>query len=151
MVGDDMKGKLLPIGTVVSIKGGTKKVMITGYYSQNVGDSKIYTYNGCIFPEGFMENTFLLFDQPEIDEIIYKGLENDDYDKYVEKVDGNYSVSNGKGLEAPVMDGGRTSSHIKSIKAPTNPLSSSEMKAKYTKEVISGGQTKKFDFSKLKK
>jgi hypothetical protein len=34
-------------------------------------------------------------------------------------------------------------------RAPSKPLSSSEMKSRYTKEVISGGQTKKFDISRL--
>lgn len=147
-----MKKGLLPIGTVVRLDGGSKKLMITGYYSKSEGDNKIYQYNSCVFPEGFMENVFCLFDHYQIEEVIYKGLENDEYENYIDDIiSNNNGVDSGKGLTAP------TDSNVKNVnprtrrKAPTNPLSISEMRSKYTKEKISGGQSEKFDFTKLKK
>ena len=66
-----MINKDLPIGTVVLLRGGLKKVMITGYSSVSREDSeKVYDYNGCIFPEGFMENVYVLFDASQIEEIV---------------------------------------------------------------------------------
>ena len=83
LVGDDMEEKLLPIGTVVLLNGGTKKVMINGYYSKTDKNNRIYTYNGCIFPEGFMENIFCLFDRSDIKEICYMGYESKEMDDYL--------------------------------------------------------------------
>lgn len=147
-----MKKGLLPIGTVVMLEGGTKKVMITGYYSKANGENKIYQYNGCIFPEGFIENVFCLFDHNRIKEIFYKGLENEEYEKYINNMDSfSGEVQHTKGLTAPdIIDTKAVNPRVRK-KAPTNPLSSSEMRAKYTTEKISGGQTEKFDFSKLDK
>mgnify|MGYP003484963103 CR=1 FL=1 len=69
-----MKEKFLPIGTVVLLKGGLKKIMITGLSSVSRDDSeKVYDYNGCIFPEGIMENVFSLFDAEQIEEVLYMG------------------------------------------------------------------------------
>ncbi|HAB65734.1 MAG TPA: hypothetical protein DCE23_00055 [Firmicutes bacterium] len=145
MVGDDMKGKLLPIGSVVKIEGGSKKVMITGYYSKNDKDSKIYTYNGCIFPEGFMENTFLLFDAPQIEDVLYRGYENEDFDNYLDMItsSGNTFV-NGIAFDNDNKSQNNTNKkNGRTPKAPTKPMSISEMRAKYTVEKISGGQSKK--------
>ena len=47
--------KYLPIGTVVMLKGGKKRLMISGFCSISADDSKvIYDYSGCMFPEGFL-------------------------------------------------------------------------------------------------
>ena len=44
--------KYLPIGTVVMLKGGEKRAMITGFCSVSEDDpEKIYDYNGCLYPE----------------------------------------------------------------------------------------------------
>lgn len=140
-----MKGKLLPIGSVVKIEGGSKKVMITGYYSKNDKDSKIYTYNGCIFPEGFMENTFLLFDAPQIEDVLYRGYENEDFDNYLDMItsSGNTFV-NGIAFDNDNKSQNNTNKkNGRTPKAPTKPMSISEMRAKYTVEKISGGQSKK--------
>lgn len=135
-----MKGKLLPIGSVVKIEGGSKKVMITGYYSKNDKDSKIYTYNGCIFPEGFMENTFLLFDAPQIEDVLYRGYENDELDNYLDKLSSiqNKIILSGNSNKNDFSKAKNVKRHGRIPKAPTNPLSSSEMKAKYGIKKISG-------------
>ena len=49
-----MQEKYLPIGTVVLLKGGSKRVMITGFCSVDGNESDvIYDYNGCVYPEGY--------------------------------------------------------------------------------------------------
>ena len=56
--------KYLPIGTVVILKGATKRIMITGFASMSpeTGD-KIFDYSGCTYPEGFMNyNEVCVFD-----------------------------------------------------------------------------------------
>ncbi len=73
-----MKEKFLPLGTVVLIKGGTKKVMITGFCAVTEEDkNKIWDYRGCPFPEGIMESEGVaLFDHDQISEIVHIGFEN---------------------------------------------------------------------------
>ena len=69
-----MNKKELPIGTVVMLVGGSKKVMITGYRSKNADADKVFDYNGCVFPEGLMENIYCLFDASQIEDVIYHKL-----------------------------------------------------------------------------
>ena len=68
--------KYLPIGTVVMLKGGKKRAMITGFCSISGDDkSKVYDYSGCLYPEGFISsNQTLLFDHSQIEKIYYLGL-----------------------------------------------------------------------------
>lgn len=135
-----MINKDLPIGTVVLLKGGLKKVMITGYSSVSREDSdKVYDYNGCIFPEGLMENVYCLFDVSQIEEVFYEGLRDDDYDKYTDKrkslVSGNLYGNIKRNeldnkVEKPKGRRART--------APKHPRSASEMHAKYDIKKFSG-------------
>lgn len=144
-------GKLLPIGTVVRLTDGSKKLMVTGYYSKVPNENKIYTYNACVFPEGFMENTFCLFDANQIDEVLYLGLENDDFKQYLQNLDSKFDVSSGViSADAKVSGSGEVKRRGRVPKAPTKPLSASEMRARYTKQKISGNQTELFDFDTLK-
>jgi hypothetical protein len=91
-----MKKELLPIGTVVLLKGGLKKVMITGYFTKTLKADKIYDYNGCIFPEGLMENIYTLFDANQIDKVFYEGLNNKEYVDYVKYIKELYKKKNNK-------------------------------------------------------
>ena len=48
-----MNTKFLPIGTVVSLKGANKKLMITGFCMYNKeNNNQMYDYCGYHFPEG---------------------------------------------------------------------------------------------------
>lgn len=134
-----MDKALLPIGTVVLLKGATKKLMITGYYSKAADSNKIYTYNACIFPEGYMENTFCLFDANQIDQVFYKGLENEEFEKYTTNLSPKVGVSSGKGIvndNNVSLDKQRRNRRVP--KAPTNPMSISEMHARFTQKKVSG-------------
>lgn len=75
--------KFLPIGTVVMLKEGTKRVMITGFCAIEGGDKrKIWDYSGCIYPEGFMDSkTTCLFDHDQINKIYHLGLKDDEEEK----------------------------------------------------------------------
>ena len=81
-----MDKELLPIGTVVLLKDAKKKVMITGYFSKTPDSDIIYDYNGCIFPEGLMQNVFTLFNVDQIDKVFYEGLNNKEYVDYVNEL-----------------------------------------------------------------
>lgn len=69
--------KFLPIGTVVMLKEGKKRVMITGFLSMagEENNQKAYDYSGCIYPEGFLSsNQVCLFNHEQIDTVYFKGF-----------------------------------------------------------------------------
>lgn len=76
--------KYLPIGTVVMLKGGKKRAMITGFCSVPKEDpKKMYDYSGCIYPEGFISSEMVcLFNHDQIDKVYYKGLIDDEETKF---------------------------------------------------------------------
>ncbi len=81
---NEIAEKYLPIGSVVLLKGGEKRIMITGFasISPDTGD-RIFDYSGCIFPEGFISyNQVCVFDHSQIDKIFYKGLEDEEQKKF---------------------------------------------------------------------
>jgi hypothetical protein len=69
----DIKEKFLPIGTVVMLKGGTKRVMISGFCSMAEEDQNVmYDYAGCMYPEGFLSSDqTALFNHEQIEKIYY--------------------------------------------------------------------------------
>jgi len=85
---NEIGDKLLPIGTVAMLKGGTKRVMITGYYSVEANNmSKIWDYSGCMFPEGFLSSTqTALFDHAQIEKIYHTGLIDEETEAFQEKL-----------------------------------------------------------------
>lgn len=80
--------KYLPIGTVVILKNGTKRVMITGFCSISNGDkSKIFDYSGCLYPEGFISsNQTLLFNHDQIEKVFYLGFVDDEEKNFKAKL-----------------------------------------------------------------
>ncbi len=85
--------KYLPIGTVVMLKGGTKRLMISGFCAMENEPTenektKIWDYSGCLYPEGFLSsNQCCLFDHEQIEEIFHLGLsaEEDEEEKDFKK------------------------------------------------------------------
>lgn len=68
--------KFLPIGSVVEIKGGKKRVMISGFCAIDTDKAdKIYDYSGCLYPEGFITSKkTLLFNHDQIEKIHFVGF-----------------------------------------------------------------------------
>lgn len=69
------KEKYLPIGSVVLLEEGKKRIMVTGYAAKGreAGD-KMYDYIGCLYPEGVISSDQnILFDHDKIKEIYYIG------------------------------------------------------------------------------
>ena len=126
-----MNKKELPIGTVVMLVGGTKKVMITGYKSKNADADKVFDYNGCVFPEGLMENIYCLFDASQIEDVLYMGLENDEKEEHMNKIYNNTGMTD-KGVRTEEAPGvAESAPKGRTPKAPTNPMSNSEMLSRY--------------------
>ncbi len=80
--------RVLPIGTVVMLKGATRKVMILGYQRAGVDDNEqIFDYCGCIYPDGYLspEQT-AIFNHDQIEKIYAVGLQNDEEAMFQDKL-----------------------------------------------------------------
>lgn len=77
-----MNDKFLPIGTVVFLKDGNKKVMITSYLIFSTGNSenkKMFDYGACTYPEGIIESNYAVaFNHSDIKEVVHMGLIDQD-------------------------------------------------------------------------
>ncbi len=79
-----MKEKFLPVGTVVMLEGGNKKIMVNGFCAIDPTQPNVmYDYSGVLYPEGALSSDqALLFDHKQIVEIIHMGLEGDEHRKF---------------------------------------------------------------------
>ena len=95
---NEIKEKLLPIGTVVLLKGGKKELMIISYciipagdvYDKNgkvdVGDNAMFDYGGCVYPEGMLTSDQLFaFNHDQIEKVCFMGYETEQQ-KQISKV-----------------------------------------------------------------
>lgn len=70
----------LPIGSVVILKNGYKKIMIYGRLQYQITSSaKLWDYVGCLYPEGYISDDYnIFFNRSEIQNIVYLGYEDKD-------------------------------------------------------------------------
>jgi hypothetical protein len=85
-----MEGRFLPIGSVVRLKEGKKRLMITGFLpiEQNEkGEKNVWDYSACLYPEGVITPTNnYLFNHSQIEEIHFIGLVDEEEEKFKEKL-----------------------------------------------------------------
>lgn len=75
-----MREKFLPVGSIVLLNGGTKKLMITGFctVSKELPD-KVFDYCGCLYPEGIINsNENCVFNHDQIKELLFLGYDSDE-------------------------------------------------------------------------
>lgn len=79
-----MKEKFLPVGTVVMLEGGTKRIMVNGFCAIDPAQPKVmFDYSGVLFPEGALSSDqALLFNHNQIKEIIHMGLVDEESKKF---------------------------------------------------------------------
>lgn len=83
-----MKEKFLPIGSVVLLKGGKKRLMITGFCMADKSDiKKKYDYSGCLFPEGIVDTNYTaLFNHDQIEKVFFAGIQDEEVKQFMEKL-----------------------------------------------------------------
>ncbi len=76
--------KYLPIGTIVKLKTGKRKVMITGFclYDHDAAHT-LYDYCGCAYPEGMLStNEVNLFNHGDIEKVFHMGVSDEEEKKF---------------------------------------------------------------------
>ena len=78
---------LMPLGSVVLLKGAKTKLMITGRILVSTTDDKLYDYSGCIYPLGMTDNEgFYFFNRDDIERIYFIGFQDEEELTYREEV-----------------------------------------------------------------
>ncbi len=79
---------ILPIGTIVTLKNATKRILVIGYYPQEVGSDTVYDYSGVPFPEGLVDSKkILLFNHKQINEINHFSINDEETKKFFEEIE----------------------------------------------------------------
>lgn len=80
--------KYLPIGSVVLLENGTKRLMITGFcVVPNDDKTRVYDYSGCLYPEGVISSEQIaLFNHDQIKTIYAIGYSDDEEKQFKEKL-----------------------------------------------------------------
>lgn len=78
---------LLPIGSIVLLVDGTKKLMIYGRKQRIKTSNQVFDYLGCLYPEGYISPAYsFVFNHEQIQEVVFRGLVNDEETQFVEEV-----------------------------------------------------------------
>lgn len=85
--------ELLPVGSVVLLKGGIKKLIIIGIKQANAENPDVeYDYAGVLYPEGYLgDDTFYLFNHSDINDIVFKGYDNPERNEFLTTLEKMYS------------------------------------------------------------
>ena len=91
---------LLPIGSIVLLSEGEKRLMICGRIQGNSSDEKIYDYVGCMYPEGIMSiDSMIFFNREMIEKVVFTGYEDDEEQNFREEIlsnVGELKIENGE-------------------------------------------------------
>lgn len=69
--------EFLPIGSVVLLKGATKRIMICGRLQTKVDTKVLYDYSACYYPEGIIDpKDLFLFNNEDIDMVYFVGMQD---------------------------------------------------------------------------
>ena len=78
-----MNEQLLSIGSVVTLEGAEKKLMVMGVFPTDGDSGKMYDYIGVPYPEGFLDaETMFLFMHKDIQTIEFIGFINAEHQGY---------------------------------------------------------------------
>lgn len=82
--------ELLPIGSIVLLKDGEKRLMIDGVVQTDAGgNGEIYDYLGILYPEGHIGDQFqYLFNHEDIEKVFFRGYEDEERSEFLKKLSG---------------------------------------------------------------
>jgi len=88
---------LLPIGSVILLCGGKKRLMIYGIKQVDTETKKEYDYIGVPYPEGNMGNEgHFFFNHEDIERIFYLGLNDAERQSFISRLEQFYNQRPGE-------------------------------------------------------
>jgi hypothetical protein len=80
---------VLPIGSVVLLKGGDRRLVIIGNcISKEDDDSRVFDYAGALYPDGFEDpDSIYMFNAEDIERIYCVGYMDEDSKKFLQDME----------------------------------------------------------------
>lgn len=89
----------LPLGTIVTLKGGSKRVMIVGRLQQETNQQTIYDYSAVCWPEGMVDSKQIyLFNHEDLAMIWFIGYQDQEEFEVRANLEREYSKLNPQDL-----------------------------------------------------
>ncbi|WP_054957443.1 DUF4176 domain-containing protein [Paenibacillus dakarensis] len=81
--------KLLPNGSIIRLKEGSKKLVIYGRKQIMLTEPvRTFDYIGCLYPEGYINPDYTYaFNQQDIEEVIFVGFSDEEEEQFVSKLE----------------------------------------------------------------
>lgn len=76
----------LPMGSIIRLKESNKKLMIIGRQQKRTDNNKIFDYLAIFYPIGTVDNNVVLFNEDDIDELVFRGycdIEEQEFVKFL--------------------------------------------------------------------
>ena len=87
--------ELLPIGSVVLLKNGKKRLMIFGVKQTDKATGIEYDYISVLYPEGNIgEAAQYMFNHSDIEQVFFMGYTDEERDAFLEKLNEYYMNNN---------------------------------------------------------
>ncbi len=127
-----IREKYLPVGTVVLLQNGTKRVMINGFCTMDASNpNRVFDYSGVLFPEGSLSSDqTLLFDHNQIVRIDHLGLEDEEEKSFkvkLKEIVASTAAVNNTESAAPTPQSTPQSAPQNPNMPPVNPMEASQM------------------------
>lgn len=78
---------LLPLGTLVYLEDGTKKIMVVGrgavMEDGESGEDVYFDYMGCAYPEGIDPENAIFFNEENIDQVLHEGYTDEEEQRFM--------------------------------------------------------------------
>ncbi|EGO8095112.1 DUF4176 domain-containing protein [Enterococcus faecium] len=77
---------ILPIGSIVYLKEGTKKLMILNRAPiiEEEGGQLLFDYSGAIYPVGLNPEEVLYFNKEDIDKVVFEGFNDEEEARFAQ-------------------------------------------------------------------
>ena len=80
--------QILPIGSIVLLKGGEKRLMVFGVDQVDLETEAPYDYSGVLYPEGSLGvESFFLFNHEDINEMHFFGYSDAERQEFVAELE----------------------------------------------------------------
>ena len=82
------KVDFLPLGSVIKLRGSIRKVLVVARGLMTIIDEKalFFDYGGALYPEGVLGDQIMYFNHADIEEVVFKGFENEENTEMVKQI-----------------------------------------------------------------
>lgn len=82
------KVDFLPLGSVIKLRGSIRKAIVVARGLMTIVDNRAlyFDYGGALYPEGILGDQIMYFNHADIEEVVFKGYENEENEEMVKQL-----------------------------------------------------------------